>query len=349
MTTRSTHDTSGARWADEHGVRVVRNYGDPAGEYEAARNDVAVVERTDRSILRAHGRDPVKMVQGLITNDIANAPETRAVYAAVLTPKGKMVADLRVLRRGAELLIDVAAGARDGLVAHLKKFVPPLFARFEPADDAWRSMTVCGPHARERVAQAVNASLESVQQEGDVVTATYDGGDVIIIATSQLDVPAFDILCAASAYDALWQHLVDAGARPAGHATLQVLRVEAGRPQWGRELDENTIPLEANLRTRAISETKGCYTGQEVIVRILHRGHVNWILRRLLMGDVPAPAQGAPLFRPGETKQVGRVTSAVWSPKYGQTIGLGYVRREVAPGEQLQLGDALITTAEAGE
>jgi folate-binding protein YgfZ len=124
-----------------------------------------------------------------------------------------------------------------------------------------------------------------------------------------------------------------------GHSALEVLRIEAGRPRWGAELDETVIPIEAGLRDRAISQTKGCYTGQEVIIRILHRGRVNWHLRGLFLGDVPAPAAGVELFRPGESKPVGRVTSACLSPLHDQTIGLGYVRREVEPPEVLRLGD----------
>ena len=129
-------------------------------------------------------------------------------------------------------------------------------------------------------------------------------------------------------------------ARPAGAAVWSTLRVEAGRPAYGVDMDDGTIPIEAGVHDRGIDYGKGCYTGQEVIIRILHRGHVNWLLRGLLLGDVPAPAQGAPLVRAEDGRQVGRVTSSVWSPRYGQTIGLAYVRREVEPGGTLFLGEA---------
>ena len=102
-------------------------------------------------------------------------------------------------------------------------------------------------------------------------------------------------------------------------------------PRWGAELSEDTIPLEAGLGERAISTTKGCYTGQEVIIRILHRGHVNWHLRGLLLGDAPVPAHHSTLTRPDVEKPVARITSACVSPRFDQTIALGYVRREVEP------------------
>jgi folate-binding protein YgfZ len=123
----------------------------------------------------------------------------------------------------------------------------------------------------------------------------------------------------------------------AGHAVLEVLRIEAGRPRWGAELGEDVIPIEAGLLDRAISTTKGCYTGQEVIIRILHRGHVNRHLRGLILGEsVPDP--GTELFRAGEPKTVGRITSACLSPRFGRALALGYVRREIEPGHVLRTG-----------
>jgi folate-binding protein YgfZ len=135
----------------------------------------------------------------------------------------------------------------------------------------------------------------------------------------------------------LFAELVSAGAQPAGHATLDVLRIENARPIWGAELDEDVIPLEADLAERAISETKGCYTGQEVIVRILHRGHVNRHLRGIRLGNQPVPARGTELFQ-SDGKKVGVITSACVSPQHEETIGLAYVRREIAPPSILRLG-----------
>ena len=347
------HDDAGARW--EHGesgpdaaAPRVRNYGDPAAEYAAARNGAVVAERNDRRFVRVHGRDPVKMVQGLISNDIANALPDRVVYATVLTPKGRMVADLRVARLGPDLLIETAASAADGLAGHLRKFVPPLFAKFEDASGTWSQLGVYGPDAAdvvkvvfgvdatvlaedEMLAAAVPSEAAAPQGAGEAI-GDASADRVLIVGTSYFDVPGYDMWVSARYAAGLWEALKAAGARPVGHATLDVLRVEAGSPQWGAELTETTIPLEAGLRERAISETKGCYTGQEVIIRILHRGHVNWHLRQLRLGDVAAPAPDTPLFNAETGKQIGRVTSLAWSPRDGQTIALGYVRREVEPG-----------------
>jgi folate-binding protein YgfZ len=315
---------------------VQRNFGDPAAEYAAARTACVVIDRTDRRIIRVYGRDPVRMVQGLVSNDVAAAGADRVVYATVLTPKGRMVADTRVLRHGADLLLDTDAEAADGLAAHLRKFVPPLFARFEDATPAWSMTGVYGPLAADRVRDVFDVDVVP-DAEDDAVTTTFDDVPVTIITTSYAGVSGFDILVPSDAGIVVRRGLIAAGAVQAGHATLDVLRIEAGQPKWGAELDETTIPLEAGLRRRAISETKGCYTGQEVIIRILHRGHVNWVLRGVLLGDTATPVRGAPLVREPDGKQVGRITSAAWSPQHGQTIALAYVRREVEPGAALRL------------
>ncbi|MBR9989990.1 MAG: folate-binding protein YgfZ [Gemmatimonadetes bacterium] len=343
--------------------------------------DAVVAVRTDRSFVRVHGRDPVKMVQGLVSNDIVNASPGRAVYAAVLTPKGKMVADVRVLRHGADLLLETDVGAAEALMAHLRKFVPPLFAKFEDANASWGEVGVYGAAAHDVLAKVFNADVRAGAREDELIMGSFDGAGadpvssvdplltdappsgepqpdalrsarvaVMIVATSQFGVPGFDVMLPEAQLESALEALLTAGARPIGHAALEVMRIEAGRPRWGMELTENTIPLEAGLRDRAISQTKGCYTGQEVIVRILHRGHVNWILRKVLLGEVEVPAAETALVNRDDGKKVGRITSAVVSPRYGQTIALAYVRREVEPGAEVRLeegGGRMVTVVEA--
>lgn len=335
------HEELGARFGEVSGFRLPRNYGDPAGEYEAVRHGAGLADRGDRVQLRVYGRDPVKMVQGLVTNDLEGAPEGQGVYAAVLTPKGKMIADVRIFRHPqGELLLDVDAAASEGLLEHFKKFVPPLFARFEDVSDRLYVLGVYGPEARSVVDRVLAGEpLPAEMAEDAYVVRRFGEGDVLVVRTEAVGEDGYDLFTATDP-EALWRALAEASARPVGHATLDVLRIEAGRPRWGAELDESVIPLEAGLRERAISTTKGCYTGQEVIIRILHRGHVNWLLRGITLGDAPAPARGATLVRPGETKTVGRITSSCVSPLHGQTIALGYVRREIQPPAELRLGDA---------
>ena len=135
----------------------------------------------------------------------------------------------------------------------------------------------------------------------------------------------------------MWDRLQEHGAVPVGAGAWHTLRVESGYPEFGVDMDDGTIPVEAGLVDVAFDHDKGCYTGQEVIVRIRHRGRVNWHLRALRFGEVAA-RPGAQLFEAGGTKVRGRVTSVADSPRFGQVIGLGYVRREVEPPAVLRLG-----------
>ena len=272
--------------------------------YEAARHSAALIERSDRAVTRLYGRDPVRMIQGLVTNDVANAPVDVPVYAAFLTPKGRLIGDARVLRRANnDVWIEADVAAMANIEIHLKKSVPPLFARAERLAEAG-VIGVYGPHSAD-VQMAAEVQLPT-SYIGDAGTDFIVRGGVTLPELPRLS-----------------------------FVELEMLRIEAGTPRWGAELTEDVIPLEAGLRHTAISETKGCYTGQEVIIRILHRGHVNRHLRGLLLADAPVPAAGGAITH-GE-KVVGKITSACTSPMLQQTIALGYVRREVEPGQTVSV------------
>jgi folate-binding protein YgfZ len=292
----------------------------------------------DRAFVRVHGREPVKMVQGLVTNDVAGAPADQGVYALVLSPKGKIMAELRVFRQDGEVLLEMDARALDSALATFRKFVPPLFAKFDVVTHTLRAVGVFGSSAREVVTGVLGAAPDAAAPEDAFITVHHDGARILCVRTLFAGDEGFDLFIPAEAAPGLRAALLAAGAGHGDLARLDVLRIEAGRPAWGSELDESVIPLEAGLRARAISETKGCYTGQEVIVRILHRGHVNRHLRGVLLGTAPVPARGAELHRAEDGKLVGTITSACVSPRFGQVIALAYVRREIEPPATLRLG-----------
>lgn len=295
------------------------------------------------------------MVHGLATADIQAVTADRGAYTAFLSVKGRMVADARAfLRPGAgaapELLLTTDPSALPGLLEHLRKFIPPLFARFEDVSGAWSAVGVFGDGASE----AARAGLAAAGAEADRTGAAGDPDRAAGLESVRPDVPeetvvegrgpapslairvaetggdGWELLVPAARADAVVAAAVEAGGREAPEADLEPLRIAAGRPRWGAELTPEVIPLEAGLE-RAISQTKGCYTGQEVIVRILHRGHVNRHLRALTFGD-EAPAPGAALFEPGNEKARGVVTSVAGG------VGLGYVRREIEPPAELRAG-----------
>jgi folate-binding protein YgfZ len=337
---------AGAVWSEVADGRVARHFGDSAAEYAAVREAAGIAVRADRARIRLWGKDPVRMVQGLITNELAKSPAGQGVYAAMLTPKGRCIAELRVFRRelpaGVEVLLDLPREALEGTREHLKRMVPPLFAKWAEASDALQAIGVYGPEARRMVGSVLGVELpisEDAQLEAELsgepvlVTATRDAGGE----------EGFDLFLPATVAAEAWERLRAAGARPLGFAALETLRVEAGRPRYGSELSEEIIPTEAfeetGLMERAISFSKGCYTGQEVIVRIAHRGHVNRHLRGLRLGDAPAPARAARLFHPQTGRDVGFLTSTAWSPLLGETVALGFLRRELGPGDSVRVGD----------
>lgn len=344
---RASQDAAGAAWAEVAGRRVARHYGDAQAEYRAVRDAAGIAERGDRARIRLWGKDPVKMVHGLVTNDLLKASAAEGVYAAMLTPKGRTIAELRVFRRelpgGVEVLLDLPREALEGTRDHLKRMVPPMFAKWADVSDSIADLGVYGPRAREIVAAVLGADPPAVEDAH--AEARFGDIPVLVAATRQIGLESgFDLFVDPGAAEALWTALADAGARPVGFGTLETLRIEAGRPRYGAELTEDVIPTEAfeetGLMERAVSFTKGCYTGQEVIIRIAHRGHVNRHLRGLLLGDAPAPAIGARLVHPETGKDVGWLTSVAWSPLLGQTVALGYVRREVEPGATVRVGAA---------
>jgi folate-binding protein YgfZ len=348
----------GATFGEVADSEVARGFGDTAAEYRAVREAAGVAHRGDLSVMRMWGRDPVKMLNGLLTNDLSTAPAGQGVYATMLTPKGRVIAEMRTFRRDgaepAEVLAVLPNEALAGTVAHWRKFVPPMFARWEDASAALGVVGVYGPRAA-ALAEGILGAVLPVPGEDRFAETRFAGHPVLVARTLEAGLEdGYDLIAPAPALPLLWDALLDGeGACPIGFGTLQTLRIEAGRPRYGAELTEETIPTEAfeaaGLMPRAISFTKGCYTGQEVIIRIAHRGHVNRHLRGLLLGDAPAPPLRTPLFHPQTGREVGWTASTAASPLLGQTVALAYVRREVEPGGEVRLGstDGPSVTVEA--
>ncbi|HEX6041840.1 aminomethyltransferase family protein [Longimicrobium sp.] len=336
---------AGAAFGEVAGREVARHYGDGAAEYRAVRESAGIADRADRARFRLWGKDPARMVHGLISNDLLKADAGQGIYAAMLTPKGRMVADVRVFRRAdGEVLVDVAREALEGTREHFRKMVPPMFAKWADATDEVAHVGIYGPRARDLLAGVIGAEVPALAEDA-FAEPVWGDARLLVAGTREAGLEeGFDVFVPAARAGELWTALHDAGARPVGFGALETLRIEAGRPRYGIDLTEETIPTEAyesaGMMERAISFTKGCYTGQEVIVRIAHRGHVNRHLRGLRLGDAPAPAPRTPLIHPETGKEIGWVTSAAFSPLIGGTIALGYVRREVGPGGAVRVGSA---------
>ena len=321
--------------------------------YVAARSTSVFVDRSDRGKLVIFGTDRASYLQGLLTNDIAALSPGEGCYAAYLTPQGRMAADMLVLDLGEELLLDVHSSATSWLVDRLREFVFTEEVTVEDRTSMWSAVGVHGPGSARAVSTVVRSgetadtgrSAElSRLAEYHHLAGRFRGVDVVIARSDEIGEFGFIIYLKSDAVAELRAALLDTGVSEIDPSTFDVLRVEGGRPAFPADLDEETIPLEAGIEDRAISMTKGCYVGQEVIVRILHRGKGR-VGRRfvglLFDPDMVAPPVGAEITRGDKHEKVGAVTSAVWSPSLQRPIALGYVKRELSePGTEFRVVDA---------
>src|SRR5688572_13588219 len=253
--------------------------------YQAVQAGGAVVRRTDRRVLSISGADRASWLQGLLTNDVESLAEGEVRYAAYLTPQGRMITDMNVVKDGDRLLLDVPAP----LAASLREKLDGLI---------------------------FSEDVQVTDESGHVLVWTVVNDRFIDVVSESL--PA--------AFKPLPEIDLD---------TFDVIRIERGVPKFLADMNEDTIPLEAGIEDRAISFSKGCYVGQEVIVRVTHRGGGR-VAKKLVRWHADDSASVVPMpesriFSLG--RDVGRVTSAAFSPSLDKVVGLGYVHRDfVDPG-----------------
>ena len=287
------------------------------------------------------GKDRASYLQGLLTNDIQALTPGTGCYAAWLTPQGRMITDLHVLESGDMILLDVPAELSETLVQKLDQFLFTEDVQLAPLSDALRGVWIHGPRGG-TILETVVTDAPPFDSWSDYQHArlTFTGEPIVVVRIDQLGVPGFCAFVAPTHVAAFDAALREAGAVAVGPDALDAVRIEAGYPVFGVDMTAETIPLEAGIEHRAVSFTKGCYVGQEVVIRVLHRGGGR-VARKLVAlridGDVPSP--GTKLTAGG--RDVGFVTSAAVSPVLG-TIALGYVHRDfTAPGTEVAVaGDA---------
>lgn len=346
------------------GRAVVETFGEPDAEYVQLTETVGLVAGTDRGILEVAGERATRMLAGLVTNDLSPMAKGTGVYAFVLTPKGRPVAELRLIPHPETMWLDAPAACLTPLLNHLERYIPPLYARVRLVEEVVR-LSVVGPRAVEamdRMRESApwarrlpaldsliplgTVALDSLSSpEGDAIAEEpgdddeggQRSGPWLLVRRETVDGDGFDLYLPAEALNPLWRSLRQAvaaeGGGPVGYRASDCRRVERGVPAYGYDITLDNLPQETGQEDRAISYTKGCYTGQEVVARIHYRGRVNHLLRGLVFSG-PLPEAGRQLYR--EDRPVGRVTSPVHSPQLGP-IALGYVRREVELGERLSL------------
>lgn len=307
-----------------------------ASEYAALRSGALLVDRSDRVRIRFGGPRAAELVTGLVTNDVLSLTPGRGQYAAALTPKGKIAADVRIFADEEGLLTDASARASAGWRDIITRYVNPRIAPYRDISAETRDIGVFGPKSR-RFVSAATGVAENVLAALDPyahVKSEVNGGHVMIVRVAEIDAEGYEIIAPSGSELALRQALLSSGAIPGSSNAWDIARIEAGRPEWGIDMNDSTIPQEANFDTlEAISYTKGCYTGQETVARVHFRGHVNRFLRRLHFVSAAIPPTNAELIDDGGNV-VGDIRSVAVSPRQGG-VALAMVRREVAPGTTL--------------
>src|SRR5215213_4503150 len=295
--------------------------------YRAALATAALVDRSERGKLALTGADTKEFLQGQVSNDIEGLAPGTGCYAAFLTPKGKMLGDLRVLDTGDELLLDCERVVLQELFNLIRRFKLGRDVELHKRTLETGLLSLIGPRSR-----AVAGAGDLPAAEHAHRTGTIGGAGVRLVATDL----GVDVLCDAADTERVAAALAEAGAVPAGEELGEIRPGETGRPRYGVDLDDSVIPQEAGLNDRAVSFTKGCYVGQETVARLHYKGKPNRHLRGL---QLSAPAQAGEAIALGD-REVGSVGTAVLSPAHGP-IALAIVRREAEAGAKVAVGDGI--------
>jgi tRNA-modifying protein YgfZ len=293
-------------------------------QYRELREGAGLLDRAGRATLEVTGSDAAEFLQGQVTNDVPALAPSTGCYAAMLNPKGRVVADMRIFRTGEEeFLLDTEAESQEAVLRDLRKY--KIGRQVQIADTTGERfvMSLVGPRAGEIAEAAFGAQPPAGEH------ASVDAGGVMVVRTDL----GVDLIGASARAADVRAQARDAGAHDVSSEAAEILRIETGRPRHGVDMTADNLPAEAGIVERAVSFTKGCYVGQEPVARMHYKGHPNRHLRGLRL--TAAAEAGTPVFASG--KEVGRVTSAALSPALGP-IALAFVRREVAPGEAVAVG-----------
>ena len=332
------HRAAGAHLGEFNGCVLPQRFSDLDKEYRAAREAVALLDTNWHAFLMLGGRDRVKYLHAISSNDIKSLAQGRGAMALLLNPQGHILAEIEVYALAESLLVLSHASLREQTIATLKKYVIGSQVQIEDRTGQMGSCAVEGPRAAAVVEQACGVTLADLAEMS--ATDTIVGGiSCQLLRRSHFGQMGAEFLASREALPAVWRTLLAGvrgqGGEPIGMDAFHALRLEAGVPWYPADFNEAMIPHEAVLEETHISFTKGCYTGQEIVERVRSRGQVNR-KRVSLRFSTTAPPPAATKLRAGGS-EVGFVTSAAFSPVAGAAIGMGYVRREhVAPGSVVE-------------
>jgi aminomethyltransferase len=307
--------------------------GRSASEYAALFEGAALVDLSHRTVLRLGGRDPLGMLNAILTN-VVPEEANRGAYALLLSPKGRIQTDLRVLKGEGDILIDTepeGAAAAKELLGRYAPFSRVTLEDLSETDPPWGILGIYGP----RAARLIDGPELAEHESAEVAL----NGSALLAAGVATPVPGYDLLGPADALRLARHHLLEHGAVPVSLDAYETARIKAGIPRFGPDMTPENFPAEAGILERAVSFEKGCYPGQETVARMHYRGHANRVLHRLVVQG-PRPVSGSEIVQ-GE-KEVGCLTSIAPLPVDGETFALGYLSRNADAQGALRAGDAAL-------
>jgi folate-binding protein YgfZ len=343
------HAQLGATMAERDGWSVPASYGDVAQEYAAVRvGGAGLIDLSPRGRMLVSGSEAVQFLNGLITNDMKTLEENTWMPAAFPNVQGRLIASVRVIRLRDEatdkkvcpaFLIDTEAATHETVLKTIEHFTLAGDFRVNDLTDETAMLSVQGKEAATIVGSVLGeAAGVSVPNAVRQISWQQTGAtaQVTIIHDSHTGEDGFDLVVDKDHAGSLWAPLQHAGAQPVGYDALEILRIEAGLPRYGIDMDATNVVTETNLDD-AVSYTKGCYIGQEIIARIKYRGHVAKKLSGLMF-DATVEIDPGALINSVDGKEIGRITSATHSPKLERTVALAYLKYYyIAAGTQVRV------------
>ncbi len=319
------------------GVRMPAAFGDERAEVERTCERGAWFDRSDRGLVRVTGRDRKPWLHNLLTNAIKMLEPMRGCYAFAIDVRGRVQFDLNVLDLAEAIWLDIDLLAVPGSLAHLNRYLISEDAQLSDVTSEFARLAIAGPQAR---SAAAALGVEPAADMGDLSSAWLDAepGRALLVRHDFAGLPGFELVVQRSAAAAWWEFVLDrSGLQPAGLRALDVLRIDAGIPWLGRDIDEKVIPPETGQVERGIHYSKGCYLGQEVIERMRSHGSLARRLVKLRIEDGAGLVLPIDLKREGQS--VGRLTSLARDPRNGQWLGLGYLRTTLTDASGVVAGD----------
>lgn len=333
------HTALGARFITRAGWEIPDHYGDPGAECGAVRQHAGLADRSFRGKLRLGGGDRVDFLQGMVTNDVQILKPGDGCYAAITTAKAKMVSDCRVYCLSDSFLMDLEPETVEKVSKHLDFYVIAADVAIEDMTKTRGLLSVYGPESPallEEVLGVTPPSRENHWVEARSAPSGTPPSDIMVVCNEMTGESGFDVWLPTGSAEGVFEGLLSAGATCVGQSAVNTLRIEAGIPRYGTDMDETHFPMEAGLTERAVSESKGCYIGQETIARALAQGHMNRSLMGLELDRDTVPDHGTAIRSADKT--LGSVTSAAFSPTLKKVIALGYLPRDFAnPGTAVEV------------